>query len=260
MKSEIRKALAKIELDENVRVLLAVESGSRAWGFPSKDSDWDVRFIYLRAPEWYLSVQKRRDVLEFPLCDGLDVNGWDLQKALGLLAKSNPTLLEWLRSPTIYLERPSVAIPLRQAAARFFSQYACMHHYLHMGEGNYAEYLKGERVRVKKYFYALRPILACRWIAAHGTIPPMEFDRLVQDQLPVELRPIVDDLVARKRAGDELDSGPRIPEINRFLDSEIKKLNSGLPALGNPHAEDWEALDLLFRGAIHAVWEAGGPS
>jgi len=99
MELTIRQSLQQIAVAEQVRVLYAVESGSRGWGFESADSDWDVRFVYLRPPEWYLSIQHRRDVLEFPLREGLDISGWDLRKALGLFAKSNPPLLEWLRSP-----------------------------------------------------------------------------------------------------------------------------------------------------------------
>jgi predicted nucleotidyltransferase len=87
---------------EDVVVLLAVESGSRAWGFSSKDSDYDARFIYLRRPEAYLSIRAPRDVIERRIVDEVDVNGWDLRKALGLLMKSNPPLLEWLQCPIIY--------------------------------------------------------------------------------------------------------------------------------------------------------------
>ncbi len=175
MEREIRDTLDRIETREDVRVLYAVESGSRAWGFASTDSDWDVRFLYLRRPEWYLSVQRRRDVLEYPLADGLDVSGWDLKKALGLFAKSNPPLLEWLRSPIVYREAFSAAARLRVLAADYFSPRSCMHHYLSMAEGNYREYLQRDPVRVKKYFYVLRPVLACRWIQMHGTTPPTEF-------------------------------------------------------------------------------------
>jgi predicted nucleotidyltransferase len=104
MEREIRESLDQIENDERVRVLYAVESGSRAWGFASADSDWDVRFIYARRADWYLSVQRRRDVLEYTLSNGLDMSGWDLRKALGLFAKLNPPLLEWIRSPIVYRE------------------------------------------------------------------------------------------------------------------------------------------------------------
>jgi predicted nucleotidyltransferase len=131
-----------------------------------------------------------------------------------------------------------------------------MHHYFHMAEGNYREYLHGDPVRVKKYFYVLRPVLACRWIAAHGTMPPMEFDSLVSDQLPSELQAAVHALLERKRSGDELASGPRIPEINEFLESEMGRLRAALAAIPRSPAPAWEALDRVFRDSLDEVWDA----
>jgi len=250
----IQDALTRIEEADNVRVLFAVESGSRAWGFASRDSDWDVRFVYLRRPEWYLSVQKRRDALEYPLDNALDVSGWDLKKALGLFAKSNPPLLEWLRSPLVYREAFSVTERLRALSAEFFSSRSCMHHYFHMAQGNYREYLQGDPVRVKKYFYVLRPVLACRWIETHDSMPPMEFAALVSDRLPAALQPTVRNLLDRKTTGDELDSGPRVPEINDFLDSEMNRLEDFLATVPRKPAPDWATLDRVFREALTEVW------
>ena len=255
MQQAIEDALKRVEREDDVRVLYAVESGSRAWGFASRDSDWDVRFIYIRRPEWYLSVQRRRDVLEYPLNGDLDVSGWDLKKALGLFAKSNPPLLEWLRSPIVYREAFSMAQALRDRSAHYFSSRSCMHHYFHMAEGNYREYLQGDPVRVKKYFYVLRPVLACRWLAAHGTMPPTEFASLVEDQLPAGLQPVVQRLLEQKRTGDELGSGPRVPAINEFLDSEMARLRDTLSAIPRAPTPDWEALDRLFRDSLREVWD-----
>jgi predicted nucleotidyltransferase len=254
VQAAIQAALDRIERTDGVRVLYAVESGSRAWGFASRDSDWDVRFVYIRRPEWYLSVQRRRDVLEYPLDGDLDVSGWDLQKALGLFAKSNPPLLEWLRSPIVYRESSSFTERLRSLSAEYFSSRSCLHHYFHMADGNYREYLQGDPVRVKKYFYVLRPVLACRWIAAHGTMPPTEFASLVDDQLPAALRPLVHALLERKRAGDELDSGPRVPAINEFLESEMSRLRAALDEIPSSPPPDWEGLDRLFRETLVDVW------
>jgi predicted nucleotidyltransferase len=254
MEEEIRAELARVEAKDDVRVLYAVESGSRAWGFASSDSDWDVRFLYVRRPEWYLSVQDRRDVLEYPISEGLDVSGWDLKKALVLFARSNPPLMEWLRSPIVYRDDGWTAPALRALALRYFSPRSCMHHYLHMAEGNYREYLRGDFVRLKKYFYVLRPVMACRWIEAHHTMPPTEFAPVALEHLPRELQPILADLLARKRAGEELDQGAAIPALNRFLDEDITRIATVAAAVPRAPPVDWDELDRTFRDVLSRSW------
>lgn len=166
-----------------MRILYACESGSRAWGFQSKDSDYDIRFIYIHPIEWYLSIHKRRDVIEKPMDGLLDFSGWDIRKALNLFQKSNPPLLEWLQSPHVYYERFSLAQKMRKISPALFSPKSCLYHYLHMAEGNFRQYLRGDQVKVKKYFYVLRPLLACRWIERYNSMPPMEFGALLEDLL-----------------------------------------------------------------------------
>ena len=187
MKEQIVSRLHEIERREQVRILLAVESGSRAWGFASPDSDYDVRFIYIRPQKDYLRLERVRDVIEEPIAGELDINGWDLQKALRLLHKSNPTLFEWVSSPIVYLET-DFADRFRAVMQPHFSSKSALYHYLCTAQGNYREYLRGDRVRAKKYFYVLRPILACRWVLERGTPPPMRFDELAAAELPQALR------------------------------------------------------------------------
>ena len=161
MRELIISKLKQIEKDYNVRVLLAVESGSRAWGFASPDSDYDVRFIYVRPEKEYLRLEDVRDVIELPINDELDINGWDLQKTLRLLYRSNPTLFEWFSSPIVYMET-EFADQFREIMTDYFSTKKSLYQYISMAESNYREYLKGEMVKAKKYFYVLRPVLACR--------------------------------------------------------------------------------------------------
>ena len=177
--NRIRDELLRIEREEDVTVLYACESGSRAWGFESEDSDYDVRFIYLRRTEWYLTIRNKRDVIEKPIDDELDISGWDLTKALQLLRKSNPPLLEWLTSPIVYTETSSFTERIRERMADYYSPISCMYHYLHMAENNFRKYLKEDEVWTKKYFYVLRPVLACNWIERGLGVVPMEFERLV---------------------------------------------------------------------------------
>lgn len=254
MRNEIFSNLDQIERDHNVRILFAVESGSRAWGFASKDSDYDVRFIYLHPVEWYLSIRKHRDVIECPISGDLDISGWDLPKALGLFRKSNPPLLEWLGSPHVYRDCYGVAERMRKLMAEFYSPKRCMLHYLHMARGNFREYLKGETVRIKKYFYVLRPVLACLWIEKHNTMPPTEFSEVYKDvNLSTSLAAEIDTLLIRKKAGDELDVEPRIEVINSFLEQQIDHCSDFVECMGMTDVDE-VVLDVFFREILKEVW------
>jgi hypothetical protein len=227
----VRDTLARLEAEQNVRVLYACESGSRAWGFASQDSDYDVRFLYVHAPEWYLSVEERRDVIEEPIADDLDVSGWELRKTLRLLRRSNPPLLEWLRSPVVYQYDPAFVAQFGALATEFYSPRRCFRHYLHMAAGNWRAYLRGrEEVSLKKYLYVFRPLLACRWIERIGSQVPMQFARLVDGVLfETVVLDAVDKLVARKQTGDELALAPRVEVLSRFIEDELVRLE-GLAA------------------------------
>lgn len=253
---KIIEGLAAIEQEEGVRILYACESGSRAWGFPSKDSDYDVRFIYIRPVEWYLSIFDRRDVIERPISNMLDMNGWDLKKTLNLFKKSNPTLLEWLQSPISYMEPFSTAEKIRGLCALTFSPRSCLYHYLHMARVNYRVYLQGAEVRIKKYFYVLRPILACEWIERYQSMPPIQFDLLVERLVPAdsELKAVIGQLLARKKAGDEVDYEPRINPINEYVEQRIAYFENAASAV--PTSQGWrdEELDELFRSALQEVY------
>ncbi|MBY9079177.1 nucleotidyltransferase domain-containing protein [Paenibacillus sp. HN-1] len=252
----ILEELRSIEEEEGVRILYACESGSRAWGFPSKDSDYDVRFIYIRPVDWYLSIFDKRDVIERPISDMLDINGWDLRKALSLFRKSNPPLLEWLQSPIVYKENRLITEQIREISPLTFSPKSCIHHYLHMAKGNYRDYLQGDQVKIKKYFYVLRPILACEWIEKYDAMPPIEFDRLVEELVAAgsDLRAVIDELLVRKRAGDEMDFEPRINPINEYLEERIAYYERTAPGMRPGDGDQDQRLDDLFRSVLHDVW------
>ena len=251
IRDEIIERLSKIENEENVTIFFACESGSRAWGFPSEDSDYDVRFLYLRPSDWYLSIdlESKRDVIECPINDLLDISGWDLRKALQLFIKSNPPLLEWLSSPIIYREKGCVSQRIRDLIQEYYSRVKCMHHYLHMAQGNFREYLRGDIVWVKKYFYVLRPILAIRWIETQPGSVPMEFSKLVEKCVESpELLNSIDALLAEKMAGHELDRQPRIDIISEFIESELQRLESVI--VEDAARPNVERLNELFRSSI----------
>jgi hypothetical protein len=229
---------------------------SRAWGFASADSDYDVRFLYLRPRSFYLAIdiEDQRDVIERPIEGVWDVNGWDLRKALRLMRRSNPPLLEWLRSPIVYREASSMAARLRLLSAQHFRADAAMHHYLHMARGNFREYLRGPEVWRKKYFYVLRPLLACRWIERDLGPVPMEIARLVEVvATEAPLRGAIHRLLDEKRAGAELDRGPRIEVLSRFIEDELARHAQSRPTRER-HLREIEPLNQLFSAALDEVW------
>ena len=249
MKELIPEKLREIEQREECRILLAVESGSRAWGFASPDSDYDVLFIYMRPEKAYLRLDRTRDVIEVPINDELDINGWDIDKTLRLLHKSNPTVFEWFSSPIIY-QTSALADQFRPIMQKYFSSKAGLWHYLHMAEGNYRDYLRGEMVRAKKYFYVLRPILACKWILEKGTPPPMLFAELVKSELPDDLSETVYQLLDLKMNSPEIKEIPRIDQLNRYLDTGIVSVKEQIEKLPNTPVQDWNELNELFFSVL----------
>jgi predicted nucleotidyltransferase len=256
MQDRIKQALQEIEIRDRVRIVYACESGSRAWGFPSADSDYDVRFIYVHPRDWYLSIEieKLPDVIERPITDELDISGWDIRKALQLLRKSNPPLLEWLTSPIVYLEIADIADRLRDLTTEFYSPIACGHHYLHMAQGNYREYLRNEPIWIKKYFYVLRPLLAIKWIERKDSVVPMEFGTLIETLIEdPALKTAIEVLMEKKKQGNELDRGERIPLISEYIERELHRLESELGKLKAPKVAS-EKLNDVFRFALETVW------
>jgi hypothetical protein len=255
VRTQIDDRLDTLEAEHAFTVLYACESGSRAWGFASTDSDYDVRFIYLRPAAWYLSLdlERRADTLDVPITGVLDVHGWDLRKALRLFRKSNPPLLEWLQSPIVYRQDSAVMDRWRAMLRQYYTPIAAGYHYLHMATGNYESYLKGaDRIRTKKYFYVLRPLLAIRWIERRDAPVPTEFGRLVDAGVDdPDLRTAIDRLLVRKRSGEELDEGPRLPVIHPFIEDELERLQGTRFADGSQR-KPLDPLNDLFRDVLEA--------
>ena len=253
MEQRILGRLREIEKRESVRILLAVESGSRAWGFSSPDSDYDVRFLYVRPETEYLRLDAPRDVIELPIDDALDVSGWDIRKALRLLYGSNPTLFEWFASPIVYRET-AFSDRLRAVMNLYFSPKKSLFHYISMAEHNCRSYLEGELVPVKKYFYVLRPVLACRWILEKGTPPPMLFSELIEAELPEMLSGEVRTLLERKRNTPEIQRIPRVERLNAYLDTSIAEVKAAVRSLEDGRNPGWNELN---RQLLQAIREAG---
>ena len=221
----IDRRLADIAQTNRVRIVLAIESGSRAWGFPSPDSDYDCRFIFMRSLDQYLSPWQRRDVIETPLDPVLDINGWELGKALKLLLKGNAVFLEWLQSPIVYDGDAAFRSEMLQFARDHTERSLIGRHYLHLGERQQRVYFgDGKDVPLKKIFYALRPAATLRWLRLRPaqSFAPMHFPTLISEcEPPPDVASIVDDLMHRKAVTRELGSAALPEPIRAFIDSEF---------------------------------------
>ena len=252
IRDEILARLQAAEQEHEVRILFAIESGSRAWGFASPNSDYDVRFIYAHPRSWYVAVdaEERRDVIEYPITDDIDLNGWDVRKALRLFWRCNPAFVEWIQSPISYIE----AGGFRQSALGLLpTVYVAergVHHYFSMAKTTYLGHLRGERVSLKKYLYVLRALLAIRWIEHHRAAPPIEFRELLamiadDDALMDEIAR----LLRAKSAALELGLASPIPRLNQFIEAELARLDE-LPTAPSPASSVLPALNSLLATSL----------
>ena len=256
---EIQEKLKEIEAAEHVKILVAVESGSRAWGFASPDSDYDVRFVYLRRPQDYLRLDELKDTIDWQLDEVLDINGWDLKKTLIHFKKGNATLFEWANSPIVYKKAPEWDDIYRQAKD-YFSEMSGIYHYYGTARNTYEKYLQGETVKYKKYFYALRPLLACRYIETFHCPPPVLFDGLMAQELPPDLKAALPALLEKKKVTDEKAQNPHIPEILDFIKKELENQKERLALMTDDKRADWEPLNQTFRRYAGAAEKISGIS
>lgn len=252
----ITSRLAGLRQEHHVAIPLAVESGSRAWGFPSPDSDYDARFVFVRRLDDYLSPWARRDVIEIPLEGEYDVNGWELGKALKLMLKGNAVILEWLQSPIVYEMDRQFRDEFLALAQRHSDRRSVGLHYLHLGERQWRTYFadgQGE-VAIKKVFYALRPAAALRWIARHedAVVPPMNFTVLMDaSDPPAHIRRYVSELMERKAITRELGQAPLAAELSEFITGEYEQARQWLPGLQVPVRRDaHEETEAFFRATV----------
>jgi predicted nucleotidyltransferase len=248
MSERIVDELQRIERQYGVRVLLAVESGSRAWGFASPDSDYDVRFIYNHHRDWYISVAESRDVIEEMLPGDLDVSGWDLRKALRLFWKCNIALNEWLGSPIVYWQAPKLREQLLQLMPSYFNPVAGLHHYRSIAVRTLEENLEGERISIKKLFYVLRPLLACRWIERKRSQPPTLFHAMMDDELvSPEERIWIEELLKRKADAREAEPVAVTDARVNSIRTELERYRSMSMSTTVPSSGSKDELDGLLR-------------
>ena len=242
----VGRKLKEIEERENIRVLHAAESGRRAWGIASPDSDYDVRFVYVRPMDFYLKLQDKKDFIDWELNQVLDINGWDITKALQHFYKSNATLYEWGNSPIIYKTTPQWE-KIMKLAEEYFSGKSAMYHYYGTARKNYEAYLMEDMVKYKKYFYVLRPILACKWIEKKKCPPPVLFQTLAEEILEKEMKPAVDRLVEAKLQMTESEKRGKIQELNDYIQEKLEYYQALLSEMPEDRNKDWEPLNRSFR-------------
>lgn len=245
IKETVLAKLKEIEQKEQIKILHAVESGSRAWGLASPDSDYDVRFIYIRCAEDYLRLETMADFIDWELNEVLDINGWDIVKALRHFHRSNAVLYEWCYSPIVYHSTPQWAA-VERTVRPYFSCRASMYHYYGSANKNYLTYLQGEQVNYKKYFYVLRPLLACAWISQHQTPPPVRFDQLADGLLTGELRQLTAELTARKQQMPESGMGEHIKLLDQYIADQLTFIKAVIDNWQEVRLTDWQPLDALF--------------
>ncbi len=249
----VLRKINEMEKKENIRVLHAVESGSRAWGFASPDSDYDVRFIYVRDRDFYLSLRDTKDFIDWELDEVLDINGWDIKKALQHFHKSNATLFEWSNSPVVYYTTEEWGNLYSRVAKNYFACKPSLYHYYGTANKNYHEYLLDDMVRYKKYFYVLRPILACKWIEERKCAPPVLFEELCGGVLEEGMKEAVRELLGKKVRMSESDRAPRVEKVNRYIEEKLSYYKELLESMKDDRNPDWEPLEAAFRELVYSV-------
>ncbi|WP_205511606.1 nucleotidyltransferase domain-containing protein [Longitalea arenae] len=248
MRASIIERLAFVAQEHQLKILFACESGSRGWQFPSPDSDYDVRFIYVRPYRYYLSVMDRAYDLNFAINGDLDMYGWDIRKVLQLMRKSNTTPFEWLQSPIIYSEEPGFKNELWALCPYYFDQRSNIHHYLGIAKGAMETIANDTEIKIKKLFYVLRPLLAAKWCLEKQSIAPMTIGPLMT-LLPAPLKKQVNELIALKARAAESFVINISPDLKTFIDSEYGRINTASVALKKEHF-DADKLDEFFITTI----------
>ncbi|MGI9241140.1 MAG: nucleotidyltransferase domain-containing protein [Verrucomicrobiales bacterium] len=260
MKAQIQSRLGQLSRERGIRILYACESGSRAWGFASPDSDYDVRFIYAHEPDWYVSIDRRDETIELPPEGDLDLVGWDLRKAVRLFAKSNGALVEWLHSPAVYLEATEITSVWRSLVPDAISPKSLACHYLGQCRRIWLGLLQSDQVRAKHYLYSLRSLLAANFVLRRRTVAPVRFDALVDaSDLPNPVRQAIRELVGAKSAAPETFELAPIPLLHRFIGFELSHLEQVARGMRGTRAERG-LLDEFLRDAIASRFEACGTS
>lgn len=258
MENIIIERLGQLEKEKNIKILYACESGSRAWGFPSLDSDYDVRFLYVHPLDYYLSIHidKKREVIELPFKDNLDIAGWDLKKTLDLFFRSNAAVMEWIHSPKRYIDKSSVIEELRDLAHDYYNLKTLRYHYLNMAKNAYQRFQLSLTPNLKQFFYVLRAIFSVKWIDSNNLdILPCNFVKLMEAVIDDEvLKNEIKNLIDIKKQKNEKDEATEVNHLTEYINDTMNQLNDDNEELVRIKPEI-ETLDQLFRSTLKTIGE-----
>ena len=237
MKEKITNLLKEIENNYNIKILFGIENGSRSWNMASKDSDYDVRFVFYRKMEDYLLLDKKEEVINIAFDENLkvcrtegsliDMCGFDIYKYSKLLLSSNPTTLEWLNSKIVYYGNNDIS--LREYMNNNFSPEKLYMHYYSLFKNNYREFVQlAKMITYKKYLYSMRGLLNAKYVLHFDKIPPLDFTQTVKDLENVLSKDVYNkifEVIEIKSNGLEKDKIKNIKEFDVYFDDELKKFN-----------------------------------
>lgn len=247
----IISALDKIEKDNKVTILLAVESGSRSWGFPSNDSDYDCRFIYVNNREFYLSIDEGKDFIEQPFDKVYDINGWDIKKVLKAIRRNNPIIFEWLQSPIVYKEIDGFKKEAMDLCQKYFDIVPVLYHYLNTAKNKYVILEARDAGKLKTYFYLIRSILACKWSINNPGVPPMEISILLEGcNMSKDVSDEIDKLLKIKESEDESFKISKNNIILDFCNNIIIEVSDYLSQNSKRYDNDSKELNEFFRKVL----------
>ena len=249
MKNEIIDHLKKLEEKQGIKILMAVESGSRAWGFPSPDSDYDVRIVYIHNANWYLSINEKKNSLDYFHGELLDLNGWDIRKTLSLLRNSNATPFEWAQSPIVYFEESGFRKELLELAQQFFQPYHSLNHYKGIAKNSYRINEETGEIKLKKLFYVIRPLFAINWIQKKMTMPPMDIFNLMTAVEDEAIKAKIQELIKLKETANEDFVYTIDPFVKDYIDQQFINLEN-FKIEGPKESPDTEILNEFYRRLI----------
>ncbi|MGD2250714.1 MAG: nucleotidyltransferase domain-containing protein [Candidatus Methanofastidiosia archaeon] len=253
MKEKIYQICKNVESEKGITILFAVENGSRAWGFSSKDSDYDVRFVFVRPLKEYLQIKNPPNVINFSLdkhgqpCDAknalIDITGFDIFKYVKLLSKSNPTCIEWLISDIVYYGKQNKVFT--DFALKNFSKIALYHHYKSMCRNNYEKFILSKKhITYKKYLYALRGLINAKWVVYNQSIPPFIFEDVLKEMkeiLPEYITDIVYKIIQKKKKGKEKEHITNIEIVDKFIEHFLQNDKE------SPQEKSYPSIDVLNK-------------